>query len=264
MAPDDRPAVVGVFPDPDQAERAVANLHAVGFTHDQIGILRRRDARSRPAQETEAPEGAAAGAIVDALAALGIPEEEARFYEGELKSGRTIVTVKGDKRSGEAERILRRHGADDRTDIATATPVAGDDEQTMELLEERLVPSTEWRQAGEVVVRRVVEEIPARLELDATHEEIDLQRVPIGEIVSERLDPWMEDDVLIIPVYEEQLVVSRRLVLREQLRIRRVRVTEREVFQDTLRQERVVVEDPDQTGRVSESFAEPEAGAEQP
>ena len=34
------------------------------------------------------------------------------------------------------------------------------------------------------------------------------------EAVSERRDPWGEDGVLVVPVYEEQLVVSNRLILK--------------------------------------------------
>jgi hypothetical protein len=57
--------------------------------------------------------GAAAGGLLGALAGLGIPEEEARYYEGEFKSGRTLVTVKAGDRYDEAWRILERFGAYD-------------------------------------------------------------------------------------------------------------------------------------------------------
>jgi len=40
---------------------------------------------------------AAAGGLVGALIGLGIPEEEAEYYEGEFNSGRTVVTVKTGK-----------------------------------------------------------------------------------------------------------------------------------------------------------------------
>lgn len=52
---------------------------------------------------------AAVGGLVGALVGLGIPEEEAEFYESEVKSGRTIVTVKAGDRMALAEDILRRH-----------------------------------------------------------------------------------------------------------------------------------------------------------
>jgi hypothetical protein len=56
---------------------------------------------------------AVVGTVVGALIGLGIPEEEARFYEGEFTSGRTLVTVKTDGRTSEAHSILRNNGAYD-------------------------------------------------------------------------------------------------------------------------------------------------------
>jgi hypothetical protein len=53
---------------------------------------------------------AVAGGIIGALLGLGIPEEEARYYESEFKSGRTLVTVRPDGRADEAWAILRRCG----------------------------------------------------------------------------------------------------------------------------------------------------------
>jgi hypothetical protein len=44
-----------------------------------------------------------------ALLGLGIPEEEARQYEGHLRAGRTLVAVQAPARCGEALAILRRH-----------------------------------------------------------------------------------------------------------------------------------------------------------
>jgi hypothetical protein len=69
-----------------------------------------------------AAAGAAAGGIVGALIGLGIPEEEARYYEGELKQGRTLVTVKATGRTQEAFDIMRQFNAYDmesRTTVET-------------------------------------------------------------------------------------------------------------------------------------------------
>jgi hypothetical protein len=66
--------------------------------------------------------GAAAGSLVGALVGLGIPEEEGRWYESELKAGRTMVTVQdADERAEDARSILRRHGATIRepSDVGT-------------------------------------------------------------------------------------------------------------------------------------------------
>jgi hypothetical protein len=58
--------------------------------------------------------GAAVGGVVGGLIGLGIPEDDATYYESEFRSGRTIVTVRADARYAEATDILRRHGAVER------------------------------------------------------------------------------------------------------------------------------------------------------
>lgn len=66
--------------------------------------------------------GAAAGSIVGALVGLGIPEEEGRAYEDDLKAGKTLTVVRdADERAEDARSILRRHGATIRegADIGT-------------------------------------------------------------------------------------------------------------------------------------------------
>jgi hypothetical protein len=52
--------------------------------------------------------GGTGGSILGALIGLEIPEEEARHYEREFHSGRTLVTVRADGRYEEAIAILRR------------------------------------------------------------------------------------------------------------------------------------------------------------
>jgi hypothetical protein len=56
--------------------------------------------------------GAAAGTVVGALVGLGVPEEEGRWYEDELKHGRTLVIIQdADERAEDARQVLRQNGA---------------------------------------------------------------------------------------------------------------------------------------------------------
>lgn len=55
-----------------------------------------------------ATAGAAGGSVLGALVGMNIPEEEARHYEREFHSGRTLVTVRADGRYDEAAAVLRR------------------------------------------------------------------------------------------------------------------------------------------------------------
>jgi hypothetical protein len=56
---------------------------------------------------------AVVGGVLGALIGLGIPEDEARYYESEFAGGRTLVTVKPGGRFAEADQIIRNNGAYD-------------------------------------------------------------------------------------------------------------------------------------------------------
>lgn len=76
----------------------------------------------------------------------------------------------------------------------------------------------------------------------ALHEEADVQRVPINQPVDSLLDIRYEGDTLVIPVVEEVLVVEKRLVLKEEVRIT-LRKTQTTVEQPvTLRKQEVIVD----------------------
>ncbi len=106
---------------------------------------------------------------------------------------------------------------------AGATPVS---EQTIELLEERI--AVERRQvAGQTV--RVATETRVREQLveePLVRETVEVDRVAIGRVVEAAPAVREEGDFIIVPVMEEVLVVERRLVLKEEVRLRRVRTTE--------------------------------------
>jgi hypothetical protein len=59
--------------------------------------------------------GAAAVGLAGALVGSGIPEDEAKFYEGEVSAGRYIVTVDAGDRIAEARKVYTRHGGYDRS-----------------------------------------------------------------------------------------------------------------------------------------------------
>lgn len=55
--------------------------------------------------------GATVGTVVGGLIGLGVPEDEAGYYQDEVTSGRVLVSVEAAGRREEAIDILRRHGA---------------------------------------------------------------------------------------------------------------------------------------------------------
>ncbi len=56
--------------------------------------------------------GAAAGAVVGSLIGLGVPDEEAAYYDAEFRKGRTIVLVQPGERAHVAYRILSTNNSE--------------------------------------------------------------------------------------------------------------------------------------------------------
>jgi hypothetical protein len=65
---------------------------------------------------TGAVTGAVAGGVSGALVGLGIPEDEAKYYDDQVRQGRTLMTVRADDRYDDASSIVRgRRGYDYET-----------------------------------------------------------------------------------------------------------------------------------------------------
>jgi hypothetical protein len=166
--------VVGLFRNRSEAEDAIRDLKAGGFTNEQIGVAvqdrkeREEDQRERPEDDEQrgkiveetatgmaegasvgaltggvvgglvgligsllipglgpvvvggvlastllgAGIGAATGGLIGALVGMGVPEEDARYFDSGFRQGGTIVTVNAGDATPEALAILQRHGAD--------------------------------------------------------------------------------------------------------------------------------------------------------
>ncbi len=100
------------------------------------------------------------------------------------------------------------------------------DALTLQLYTEE--PSVSRRShTGEIVrVSTVTHSHERLIDEELTHERVEIERVPIGRHIASTPPVRQEGDVMIISVVEEHVVVERRLVLKEEIRIRRVRVTE--------------------------------------
>ncbi len=67
-----------------------------------------------------AATGAGAGVVVGALVGLGVPDEEAAYYDEEFKKGRTIVVVQTDDRADLAYSLLNARNSQNRFHVTPA------------------------------------------------------------------------------------------------------------------------------------------------
>lgn len=95
---------------------------------------------------------------------------------------------------------------------------------TIPLVEEEISVSKRKSRTGRVRVETRTEQVDELVGADLASTEVEVERVPIGREVDRAPEIRTEGDVTIVPVLEEVLVVEKRLVLKEELHIRR-RVT---------------------------------------
>ena len=88
------------------------------------------------------------------------------------------------------------------------------------LLEERLRVEKRQVTTGSTKIHVTVSEHDQAVEALLTRQDVVVDRVPIGTFVTEAPAIRQEGDTIIVPVFEERLVVEKRLFLTEELRIR--------------------------------------------
>lgn len=95
------------------------------------------------------------------------------------------------------------------------------------VIEEELRVGKRVVETGRVRVTKTVHEREEVVDEPLMREEYDIERVPVDAFVDGPVGPRHEGETLIVPVLEEVLVVEKRLVVREELRITRRRTEER-------------------------------------
>ena len=91
-------------------------------------------------------------------------------------------------------------------------------------------------------VKTVVDSFEKLARATLEGEQVEVTRVPINTEVATVPTQRTEGDVLIIPIFEEVLFVEKRLVLKEELHIRRRATREDVEVPITLRKQRAIVE----------------------
>jgi uncharacterized protein (TIGR02271 family) len=116
------------------------------------------------------------------------------------------------------------------------------DTKRLELVEERVEVGKREVERGRVVLRTRVEERPEIVETEVEEDEVSVERVAVDRPIESMPEVREEDGVLVVPVVEEQLVLTKRLVLKEEIRI--TRRTRTRMVRETvpLRFERVEIE----------------------
>lgn len=98
MATYQAPIVVGIFQIEIQAKHAVDAIRGAGFRYDQVGVAISSSSNATPDLQAD-------------LINLGVPLEQASYYDTAYKSGSVVVSIRPDGRDNEVRNILSSNGA---------------------------------------------------------------------------------------------------------------------------------------------------------
>jgi uncharacterized protein (TIGR02271 family) len=113
---------------------------------------------------------------------------------------------------------------------------------TLPIIEEELVVEKSAVSDGRVVVSTNTDVVKELAEIQLEGNDVSVERVPINVIVDAAPDVRVEGDVTIVPVLEERLVVEKRLVLVEEIRITNRKTIRTERVEAELRKQSALVE----------------------
>jgi uncharacterized protein (TIGR02271 family) len=143
----------------------------------------------------------------------------------------------GDTETGE----FRGHASEQEGTRQPGSDLEDRDELRVQRSEEELRVGTREREAGRVNVRKRVRVEREQVRVPTRREEVTVERVPVEGLAAPEAE--IGGGEVQIPVVEEEIVVEKRPVVREELRIRKDVVEDEEVVEADLRKEEVDVYD---------------------
>src|SRR5215203_6506151 len=160
------------------------------------------------------------------------------YYADKEREGQVGPGVRmGDTETGE----FRGHGRDQEGVNQPGDDLEDEDELRGQRSEEELRAGTREREAGALRVRKRVRTDREQLRVPTRHEEVSVERVPVEG--REASGAEIGEDEIVMPVTEEENVVEKRPVVKEEIRVRKDVVEGEEVVEEDVRREEVDIED---------------------
>jgi uncharacterized protein (TIGR02271 family) len=119
-----------------------------------------------------------------------------------------------------------------------------DEPVVIPVIEEYLEVEKTWAEVGEVLIKKSVGSRTETVPVELGYEMVQVERVPVNRILGEG-EPTtsrQEGDTLVIPVVEEELVVMKRRVIREEIRVTKQRLARQQEVSEVLQSERISIE----------------------
>lgn len=260
--------VEGVYPNVEEAMRAVERLKNQGYTRGDITIVANEEVRGSLTSNVDAEVTTQDNdmsrsedddqsfwdsvkdffTMDDSYDNYDAPDYDQATdpiyeYRGAISQGEVVVLVNEDADVGVEDTMAQTPTPDTDTTTADRDKRTTDDE-TIELKEERLDIDKEKEKTGEVHVGKRVVEDTETVEVPVTKEEVTIERKPVTDKESDDggIDASEEDEI-VIPVEEEKVKPKKETEVVEEVEVKKETKQDSETVGDTVRREELEVEE---------------------
>lgn len=232
----DMRTVVGLFEDASEAQRAIKDLRSSNIAKDSI-----RDFTS-------------ASASAKQLEALNtdIGEPDVQFYQEGIRQGGTLVVVSAPEQDAQrAAAIMARYNMVDVDARSTEYKAAGsnynlrdldDGDYVLPIVEEELKVGKRTVERGRMRIYTRMTETPVEEQVSLRSEHVNVERRPVDRAVTDADMAAMKEGTIEMTEMAEEVVVSKRARVIEEVVVRKEATERTETVRDTVRRTDVDVE----------------------
>lgn len=253
----------GVFNSETELQEKIHELKTQGYSDEDMYVVANRDDQiSMVRGTTDIQSNTENGSwwdkfksfmlgedtVNDGFHRMGFDDREREHYYSEVNNGKILLYV--DREYG------AKFGTYDDSAIHTTgntfdnTRVDGNEEERLELHEERLNVDKTRVQTGEVNVNKHVVQDEQTIEVPVEREEVYVERRPVDRETGldttndfTTTDAYREDGAIHIPVSEEHVEVTKKDVVTEEIVVGKRKVQDTETVTENVRREEVDIDD---------------------
>ncbi|MGZ9083725.1 MAG: YsnF/AvaK domain-containing protein [Rhodoplanes sp.] len=239
--------LVALYEQKEEAQQAAQQLSTLGIPQNEISAL--------PGQGGSSPAGllgdARSGApLVRKLTEFGVPQDQAELYAQGLEHGLNFVLARVENdRAEEASQVMEGQSIVDIEASVERWASPGEEEQTVQAIEEELHVGKRQTSGGRVRLHTIVEERPVEERIRLHEEEVHVERRKVGRPVSpEDAKKGFEERTVEVSATIERPVVSKEARVVEEVAVGKTSREREEVVRDTVRRSKIEIEDETRAG----------------
>ncbi|WP_059171363.1 YsnF/AvaK domain-containing protein [Bacillus sp. FJAT-27445] len=220
-------------------------------TLHEDGVDRDKGFFASLASAFEGPDETGETSYYDRLVRLGLRENEAREYAGDLETGRIILFEDTDQSGQFADGQTRftdwdKNVTGNSLNTLDSDRLDDEDERTLKLREEQLDVQKDRVQTGEVRVHKDVVEERESVNVPVSREEVYVERRQVDGLEADAGEIG-DDETIRVPIVEEKVEVTKRPVVTEELVIGKKEVQSTERVVENVKREEAHIESEGET-----------------